>query len=74
MLIAGDALVTRDPYTSAEGPRIVAGAATADSAEALASLDAIEATGAQTLLTGHGEPWTGGAEKAAELARAAGPA
>jgi glyoxylase-like metal-dependent hydrolase (beta-lactamase superfamily II) len=72
-LIAGDALVTRDPYTGGTGPRIVAGAATADSGRALASLDALAATGAGTVLTGHGEPWTGGAERAVELARAEGP-
>jgi glyoxylase-like metal-dependent hydrolase (beta-lactamase superfamily II) len=72
-LVAGDAIVTRDPYTTVEGPQIVSGAATADSAEALASLDAIAATGAGTLLTGHGEPWTEGAQKAVERAREAGP-
>jgi glyoxylase-like metal-dependent hydrolase (beta-lactamase superfamily II) len=73
-LIAGDAIVTLDPYTGRTGPRIVAGAATADSAMALRSLDAVAATGAQTVLPGHGEPWTGGAAEAAERARAAGPA
>ena len=73
VLLAGDAVVTRDPYTTAEGPRIVAGAATADSARALASLDALAQTGATTVLTGHGEPWRQGAAKAVERARAAGP-
>ena len=72
-LITGDAIVTRNPYTTGEGPQIVSGAATADSAQALASLDAIAATGAGTLLTGHGEPWTEGAQKAVERAREAGP-
>ncbi|HKP90289.1 MAG TPA: MBL fold metallo-hydrolase, partial [Thermoleophilaceae bacterium] len=60
-LIAGDAIVTLDPYTGRTGPRVVARAATADSAMGIRSLDAIEATAAQTLLGGHGEPWTGGA-------------
>jgi glyoxylase-like metal-dependent hydrolase (beta-lactamase superfamily II) len=73
-VIAGDAMVMLDPYTGATGPRIVAGAATADSERALASLDALAATGAGTVLSGHGEPWRGGAAEAAELARAAGPA
>ena len=73
VLIAGDALVTRNPYTAKAGPQIVAGAATADSGRALASLDAIAATGAATLLTGHGDPWTEGAQKAVERAREAGP-
>jgi glyoxylase-like metal-dependent hydrolase (beta-lactamase superfamily II) len=73
-VIAGDALVTLDPYTGREGPCIVAGAATADSREALASLDALAETGAETVLPGHGEPWTGGVAEAVERARAAGPA
>ena len=74
VLFAGDAFVTRDPYTDRVGPRIVARAATWDSAKARASLDAIEGTGAKTLLTGHGEPWTQGAEAAAAQARANGVA
>jgi glyoxylase-like metal-dependent hydrolase (beta-lactamase superfamily II) len=74
VLFTGDALVTRDPYTGRTGPRLVARAATADVRRNLASLDAIAATGAQTLLPGHGEPWTGGAQAAADAARAAGSA
>jgi glyoxylase-like metal-dependent hydrolase (beta-lactamase superfamily II) len=58
-VITGDALVTLDPYTGETGPRIVAGAATADSPAALASLQKISATGAGTLLPGHGSPWRG---------------
>jgi ribonuclease BN (tRNA processing enzyme) len=58
----GDAVVMLDPYTAERGPRIVAGAATADSERALASLDALARTGAATVLTGHGDPWRGGAE------------
>jgi glyoxylase-like metal-dependent hydrolase (beta-lactamase superfamily II) len=70
-VIAGDAVVMLDPYTGAPGPRIVAGAATADSERALGSLGALEATGAATVLTGHGEPWrTGVAEATAEARRA----
>src|SRR4051794_23918731 len=71
VLITGDALVTRDPYTDRTGPRLVARAATADSSMARASLDAIERTGARVLLSGHGEPWEDGAEEAARLARQA---
>jgi len=73
-VIAGDAIVTLDPYTARRGPCIVAGAATADSPRALASLDAIVGTGARTVLVGHGEPWTDGVESAVAAARAAGPA
>jgi len=72
-VIAGDAFVTLNPYTGHRGPQIVAGAATADSATALRSLDALAMTGAQTALTGHGPPWTDGVERACDLARAAGP-
>lgn len=73
-VIAGDAIVTLDPYTAREGPRLVARAATADSRRALASLGALARTGAGTVLTGHGEPWTGGAESAVAEARRAGAA
>jgi glyoxylase-like metal-dependent hydrolase (beta-lactamase superfamily II) len=52
----------------------VARAATADSARALASLDRLAATGAQTVLMGHGEPWTDGAAPLAREAAAAGAA
>ncbi len=72
VVLVGDALVTLDPYTGVEGPQIVAGAATADSAQALASLDLIAATGASVLLPGHGEPWRWGAAEAVAEARAVG--
>jgi glyoxylase-like metal-dependent hydrolase (beta-lactamase superfamily II) len=74
VVIAGDAIVTLDPYTGRKGPRIVARAATVDSARNLRSLDALAATGAGTVLTGHGEPWTQGAEAAVAEARRAGVA
>jgi glyoxylase-like metal-dependent hydrolase (beta-lactamase superfamily II) len=70
-VITGDALVTRDPYTGAVGPRLVARAATGDVALARTSLDAIAATHAQIVLPGHGEPWREGAARAAELAQMA---
>ena len=73
-VIAGDAIVTLDPYTGRTGPRTVARAATADSERALATLDALAETRACTVLVGHGEPWLGGAEAAVERARAAGVA
>jgi glyoxylase-like metal-dependent hydrolase (beta-lactamase superfamily II) len=73
-VIAGDALVTLDPYTGRTGPRIVAGAATVDTARNLASLQAIAETDATTVLVGHGEPWRDGAREAVRLARAAGRA
>jgi glyoxylase-like metal-dependent hydrolase (beta-lactamase superfamily II) len=73
-VIAGDAIVMLDPYTARTGPRLVARAATADSARNLRSLDALAHTGAGTVLTGHGEPWTEGIEAAVARAREAGSA
>lgn len=72
VLLSGDALVTLDPYTARTGPRIIAGAATADSAMALASLGVLAATGAGTVLPGHGEPWREGIASAVAAATAAG--
>jgi glyoxylase-like metal-dependent hydrolase (beta-lactamase superfamily II) len=71
-LIAGDAVVTLDPYTGRRRPQVVSRAATADSQRALASLDALAATGARTVLVGHGEPWTDGVESIVARARANG--
>jgi glyoxylase-like metal-dependent hydrolase (beta-lactamase superfamily II) len=74
VVIAGDAVVTLDPYTGRRGPRIVARAATVDSERNLRTLDALAETGARTVLTGHGEPWTQGAAAAVAAARRAGSA
>jgi glyoxylase-like metal-dependent hydrolase (beta-lactamase superfamily II) len=71
-VIAGDALVTLDPYTARTGPRLVARAATADVGTALSSLDRLQATGATVVLPGHGAPWRDGVAEAVRLARAAG--
>src|SRR3954447_14755678 len=73
-LIAGDAIVMLDPYTARRGPRLVARAATADVERNLGSLDAAAETGATAVLTGHGDPWTGGIEAAVVRARDAGSA
>jgi glyoxylase-like metal-dependent hydrolase (beta-lactamase superfamily II) len=74
VVFAGDAVVTLDPYTGRSGPRLVARAATVDTERNLASLDALLATGASTVLCGHGEPWTAGVESAVSAARSAGAA
>lgn len=68
-VISGDALVTLDPYTGKTGPQIVAAAATKDTRQAMESLDTVVATGAGTVLPGHGDPWTQGVENAADQAR-----
>jgi glyoxylase-like metal-dependent hydrolase (beta-lactamase superfamily II) len=70
-VIAGDALVTLDPYTNRTGPRLVARAATVDSARNRVTLEALAATGARRVLTGHGPVWEGGAQAAVAAARAA---
>jgi glyoxylase-like metal-dependent hydrolase (beta-lactamase superfamily II) len=71
-LIAGDAVVTFNPYLAKPGPQVVSGAATADYERAFASLAAVAATGAKAVLCGHGPVWREGAEAIAERARAAG--
>lgn len=73
-VLSGDALVTLDPYTGLKGPRIVAAAATADSAMAVESLGALAATEATVVLPGHGDPWRAGARAAADEARVHGVA
>lgn len=72
-VIAGDAVVTLNPYRATRHPQIVSNAATADPERALASLDVIAETGAQTVLVGHGPAWTQGAQRLVELARQHGP-
>lgn len=72
VLMTGDALVTLDPYTGSRGPRIVAGAATADSTRALTSLDALLSCDARLLLPGHGDPWSEGVPAAVAAAARAG--
>ena len=73
VVLSGDALVTLNPYTGNRGAQIVSGAATANSAQALDSLDALADTGASIVLPGHGEPWRDGARSAVEAARLVGP-
>lgn len=68
VILTGDALVTRDPYTGGTGPQIVAGAATADSLTALASLAPLVDTQADTVLPGHGGPWRNGIASAVDAA------
>jgi glyoxylase-like metal-dependent hydrolase (beta-lactamase superfamily II) len=72
VLFSGDALVTFDPYTTERGPRVVAAAATADTAEALRSLARLDETDAATVMPGHGDPWRDGVRAATAVARKAG--
>jgi glyoxylase-like metal-dependent hydrolase (beta-lactamase superfamily II) len=70
VVLAGDAFVTLDPYTGRTGPRVVARAATVDSARNLRTLDALSATEARVVLTGHGPAWREGVEAGVAAARA----
>jgi glyoxylase-like metal-dependent hydrolase (beta-lactamase superfamily II) len=44
-----------------------------DTAQALASLSALENLNAEIILPAHGDPWHGPVSQAVQLARAAGP-
>lgn len=70
VLLSGDALVTTDVVRGKlKGPQIIRGAATEDARRAIESLAILEATSAQTVLPGHGEPWTDGVKNAVDIAR-----
>ncbi len=72
-LFVGDLLCTWHPILRRHGPQILPAAFNASSAQALESLARIEQLEARVLLTGHGEPWTGGPAEAVAQARATGP-
>lgn len=71
VLIAGDALVTRDPLTGDPGPRIPDDSLNESSSQARESLSAIASVEAEVLACGHGEPWRGSMADAVESARSA---
>jgi glyoxylase-like metal-dependent hydrolase (beta-lactamase superfamily II) len=72
VLLAGDAMCTWNPYTGRIGPQIMPSALNMNSAQALASLDALLAVTADVLLPGHGDPFTEGVSEAVRRAKAAG--
>ena len=69
VVFTGDALVTLDPPTGKVGPAVLGAPFTEDRAGAFDSLERIRATGAGTLLPGHGEPWRDGVADAVQLAQ-----
>ena len=69
LLFSGDALVTLDMTRGRTGPQIIRGPVTEDADRALESLDVLSATKAQTVVPGHGDPWTHGVESAVDAAR-----
>jgi glyoxylase-like metal-dependent hydrolase (beta-lactamase superfamily II) len=72
VLFTGDALVTRNPLTGRVGPQIMPSGFNRSTPSALASLAVLDGVAADTVLPGHGEPWTQGASEAVRMARAAG--
>ncbi|MGH2991414.1 MAG: MBL fold metallo-hydrolase [Solirubrobacterales bacterium] len=70
-LFAGDALCTWNPLTGRRAPQVMPSAFNVSTDTAFESLDAIESVEAETILTGHGEPWRDGARKAVAEAREA---
>ena len=73
VLFSGDTIVTRNPLTGRAGPQIMPSGFNQDTRAALRSLGALHGLAADTVLPGHGDPWTGGATEAVLLAHAAGP-
>ncbi len=72
-LLTGDVMATENPLTGRLGPQIMPSGLNADTAQALASLDALRGIDADLLLPGHGDPWTAGVPEAVQQAKAAGP-
>jgi len=72
LLFSGDALVTLDVVCGPrgrQGPQIVRGPFAEDTGLALESLEVLAGTNADTVLPGHGEPWSHGVKRAVEIAR-----
>jgi glyoxylase-like metal-dependent hydrolase (beta-lactamase superfamily II) len=72
VLLTGDVLATWNAFTGRVGPQIMPSGLNEDTAQALASLDALRSINADLLLPGHGDPWTAGVSEALTQARAAG--
>jgi glyoxylase-like metal-dependent hydrolase (beta-lactamase superfamily II) len=72
LLFSGDALVTLDVVRGPrgrQGPQIARGPFAEDADLAVESLDALDATKAEAVLPGHGEPWLHGVKNAVDIAR-----
>lgn len=68
VLLAGDAMNSRNPMTGRMGPQIMPSAFNVSSAQALESLSNLEGLEADVVAFGHGDPWRHG--PAAAVARA----
>jgi glyoxylase-like metal-dependent hydrolase (beta-lactamase superfamily II) len=72
-LLVGDVLFHYNVLTGRRGPQIGPAGFNVSSEQALDSLARIEGVEVDVVLSGHGDPWTGGVAAAVEAARAAGP-
>jgi glyoxylase-like metal-dependent hydrolase (beta-lactamase superfamily II) len=72
VLFLGDVLFNYNVLTGRRGPQIGPGGFNESSDQALASLERLEDVDAETLLFGHGAPWTNGVGAAVAAARRAG--
>jgi glyoxylase-like metal-dependent hydrolase (beta-lactamase superfamily II) len=68
MLFVGDALCTWNFFTGELGPQVMPGPTNVSTAQARASLAALEPLDGRLLLPGHGEPWHGAPAAAARQA------
>jgi glyoxylase-like metal-dependent hydrolase (beta-lactamase superfamily II) len=73
VLFTGDTLVTHNPLTGRTGPQVMPSGFNRDTAQAFASLSALENLNAETIFPAHGDPWHGPIGHGVQLARAAGP-
>jgi glyoxylase-like metal-dependent hydrolase (beta-lactamase superfamily II) len=72
VLFVGDALVTWNLITGKRGPQVAPSAFNVDTDRAFDSLAAIEPIEAETLVSGHGDPWREGTAAAVAVARTTG--
>ena len=71
VLFAGDSICTWNPLTGSRTPQLMPHVFNEDNNACVTSLDAIAGADAGVILPGHGDPWHGSPEKAAERAREA---
>jgi len=69
VLIAGDAIVTRDPVTGAPGPCLTHDTVASSPDQVRRSLGNLESSTADVLATGHGDPWRGSMREAVAAVR-----
>jgi glyoxylase-like metal-dependent hydrolase (beta-lactamase superfamily II) len=73
VLLAGDAMNSRNPMTGRMGPQIMPGGFNISSEQALESLGNLDGLQADIVVFGHGDPWKDGPAAAVARARELGP-